>query len=293
MRFSTTALLALPLLASAAESPFEQYRAKFQNFLSSFGASTPGQPKADAPAVGGAAPGVATGGKGSKTKKVAEPKKIDVLTLENWKDTLYGPVRADAAQPAEWLVLVSGRNKTCFGRCERIDTAFTESAVKFASLPPSQPSPQHLARVNCDDTPVLCNAWSANAGAIWLFEVPTAPGAVVEIHTRRMNLTTVTAQDIVDAYAGTAATNRTEAGWHRFDPNGWFHPIEGKFAKYGLAMPLGYTFWALNAIPSWGMMLIVSFLSRSMMNRRMEGMNRPAGAPGAGPRAAPAGDARS
>jgi hypothetical protein len=37
MRFSTSALLALPLLAAAAESPFEQYKAQFQNVLGSLG----------------------------------------------------------------------------------------------------------------------------------------------------------------------------------------------------------------------------------------------------------------
>ncbi|KAK4098244.1 hypothetical protein N658DRAFT_499663 [Parathielavia hyrcaniae] len=286
MRFSTTALLALPLLAAAAESPFEQYKAKFQNFLSNFGASTPGADKADGPAVAGEAPSVATGAKG---KNAVEPKTIESFTLEDWKGTLYGPVRADAAQPqpAEWLVLVTGRNKTCLGRCERIETAFAEAAVKFASLPSSEPSPQRLARVNCEDQPVLCNSWSANAGSLWLFEVPAAPDAIVEIYTKRMNLTTVTPQDVVDVYAG-AVTDRAEAGWNRTDPTGWFHPIEGKLAKFGLSVPLGYAFWALGAIPSWGMMLIMSFVSRTMMNR---GMNRGAGAPGA-PRAAPAGDAR-
>jgi hypothetical protein len=124
----------------------------------------------------------------------------------------------------------------------------------------------NLAAVNCDDAPVLCNAWSANAGGLWLFEVSAPPPAPVEIHTKRMNLTTVTAQDIVDAYgSAAAASNKTEAGWNRFDPNGYFHPTEGKLARLGLAVPLGYVFWALNVIPSWGMMLIVSFLSRTMM----------------------------
>jgi hypothetical protein len=107
MRFSTTALLALPLLASAAESPFEQYKAKFQNFLSSFGASAPG---GTADKAAEAAPSVATSKGGAKTKNVVEPKKIETLTLENWKDTLL-----QGQQAEEWLVLLSGRNKTCFG----------------------------------------------------------------------------------------------------------------------------------------------------------------------------------
>lgn len=286
MRFSSTALLALPLLASAAESPFEQYKAKFQNFLGSLGASTGGAPKAaDAPAAA-AVPNAGTA-KAAKSKNV-EPKPITSLTLNTWKDTLYAPVKAGAAQPEEWLVMVTGGNKTCFGRCDRINTAFADAATPLAS--PASPS-LHLATLNCEEEPVLCNSWSANTGGLWLFEVVPAP-APVDIYTRRMNLTTVTTQDIVDAYR---APDREAAGWHLYDPNGFLHPLEGKLAKLGLSVPLGYFFWALNAMPSWGLMLIVSFVSRSMMNRRVDGMGGRPGAPGAAgaPRAAPPGDGRS
>ncbi len=112
MRFSTTALLALPLLASAAESPFEQYKAKFQNFLGSLGASPPAAGKADAPAAA-AVPSAATG-KAAKAKAV-EPKPVATLSLNTWKDTFYAPVQPAATTPEEWLVLVTGGNKTCFG----------------------------------------------------------------------------------------------------------------------------------------------------------------------------------
>jgi len=105
MRFSTAAVLALPLLAAAAESPFEQYKAKFQNFLSSFGASAPATAEKAEPAAA-AVP---------KTKAKISPKKIESLTLQGWKDTLYAPVKPDATVPEEWLVLVTGGNKTCFG----------------------------------------------------------------------------------------------------------------------------------------------------------------------------------
>ena len=105
MRFSSTAILALPLLAAAAESPFEQYKAKFQNFLSSFGAAAPAADKAE-PAA--AAP---------KSKTKVGPKKIENLTLENWKDTVYAPVKPGATTPEEWYILVSGGNKTCYGTC--------------------------------------------------------------------------------------------------------------------------------------------------------------------------------
>lgn len=109
MRFSTAAVLALPLLAAANESPFQQYKAKFQNFLSNLGVAGPVAEKSEAPAT----PSVASTGKGKK--KVMEAKPIHTLTLDNWKDTLYAPVKAEATQPEEWMVLISGRNKTCFG----------------------------------------------------------------------------------------------------------------------------------------------------------------------------------
>ncbi|KAK4135668.1 hypothetical protein BT67DRAFT_440558, partial [Trichocladium antarcticum] len=251
MRFSATALLALPLLAAAAESPFEQYKAKFQNFLSSLGATVPVADKAvDAPPA--AASSAATGA--AKSKKVVEPKKIETLTLENWKDTLYAPVQTDATTPEDWLVLMSGRNKTCFGNCGKLDEAFNESAGKFAQLPPAQ-SP-HLGYVNCDDQPVLCNSWSANAGAVWIFELLPRPAAV-DVYSKRLNLTTVTSQDVVDAYI-----KRDEVKLNKVE--GYFHPFDGFFAQNGLSVPVGYALWALNAIPSWGMMLVVTFISRTM-----------------------------
>jgi hypothetical protein len=108
MRFSTSAVLALPLLAAAAEGPFEQfgqYKAQFQNFLSSFGAKAP---TTEAPSAV------------EDPLQAAEAKigstQVEVLTLDNWKDKLYSSVKADSATPEEWWVLISGGNKTCFGR---------------------------------------------------------------------------------------------------------------------------------------------------------------------------------
>lgn len=105
MRVSATTILALPLLATAAESPFEQYKAQFQNFLSSFGASAPSAEKPAAAAAPDAAAPAST----------TAAKKISVLTTENWKDVLYEPVKAEATTPEEWWVLITGGNKTCFG----------------------------------------------------------------------------------------------------------------------------------------------------------------------------------
>lgn len=113
MRFSTSAaILALPLLA-AAESPLDQYKAKFQNFLGSFAGTTGGAAVPEAAEVPQQKPVVSN--TESATSSPVEPKHIERLTLANWKDTLYAPVQPDATTPEEWWVLVTGGNKTCFG----------------------------------------------------------------------------------------------------------------------------------------------------------------------------------
>lgn len=105
--------------------------------------------------------------------------------------------------------------------------------------------------------------WSANVGSLWHLQLPSSPGAPVDIHTRRVMLNTTTAQDIVDAWKADRADPETR--WRKLDADGYFHPFDGKFARWGLAVPLAYLFWGLNVIPSWGMMLAISFLSRWMM----------------------------
>ncbi|KAF0325196.1 hypothetical protein K4K61_012123 [Colletotrichum sp. SAR11_59] len=260
MRVSATTILALPLLAAAAESPFEQYKAQFQNFLSSFGASAPSATKQDTPEA--AAPD-------------AVAKSVSVLTVDNWKDVLYAPVKAEATTPEEWWVLITGRNKTCFGHCDKIETAFNESASKFAKLPESP----HLGLLNCDDEPVLCNAFSASSASLWSIGM-LPPGAQVDIWRKRLNVTTTTSDDIIDL-------------WKKGNKEDWilteniFHPFNSWVAQNNLSIPVGYFFWAFNLIPNWLFMLLVSFGSRTLMNRRMNNTldGRQAAAGGAAPAA--------
>ncbi|KAK3387716.1 hypothetical protein B0H63DRAFT_164324 [Podospora didyma] len=272
MRFSTSALLTLPLLAAAAESPFEQYKAKFQNFLGSFGVAVPSSTEKQEPVAAAKA-------------KVVGAKKIETLTLSSWKDTLYAPVKPDATQPEEWFVLVTGGNKTCFGHCGKVETAFNESVTKFAT----QSKSPHVGILNCDNEPILCTSWSASTGALWVFEMLPAP-APIDVYWKRLNLTTTTSDDILKV-----AGKDGKKSLYLIDS--YFHPFDGVLAKNGLALPIGYLLWGFNAIPSWAMMLIVSFFSRSMMNRQVNGANRPgnpaAAAAAGAARGAPAGDARS
>ncbi|TFA99427.1 hypothetical protein CCMA1212_008783 [Trichoderma ghanense] len=260
MRFSAAALVAaLPALSAAQENPLDQYVAQFQQLVGKYSAYLPSPSKYDDVAAHEAKTG---------------PKKLSVLGLHNWEETLYEPVAPDAKVPVEWWVLISGGNKTCFGRCGQAEAAFNETAVKFAQLPAAP----HMGYVNCDDQPILCNSWSAGIGQIWAFEMRPKP-APIDIYKKRLNLTTVTSDELVELH---------EAGdkkdWTLI--NSWFHPFNGKARELGLATPFGYFLWVFNLLPQWAFMLIVSFLSRSMIGNRAQQRNRQAGAPGGAPAAA-------
>lgn len=97
MRFST-ALAGLPLLASAQDVP--QYQAQFQNYLDKVWSYIPNPSKSDPV--------------GAAEAKVGELK-MDVLTLNNWRDVLYGHVSPQSTAPEETWLLITGGNKTCFG----------------------------------------------------------------------------------------------------------------------------------------------------------------------------------
>lgn len=106
MRFSASAIVAaLPALAAAQDSPIDQYKAQFQNFLGQMGSYIP-NPGAHNPIAAAEAK--------------AGSMKLSVLTLDNWKQTLYEPVASDATIPEEWWVLVTGRNKTCYGTLKQL-----------------------------------------------------------------------------------------------------------------------------------------------------------------------------
>lgn len=261
MRVSSTLLLGLPVLA-AAQNPLDEYKAKFQNFLSSFGV---GQ------AVPEAAPDAADV-KATGTGKVA----MHVLDLHTWNQTLFAPVKEGATKPEEWWVLLSGRNKTCFGRCLEIEAAFNETAVKFAS----RSNTPHMALLNCDDQPVLCNSWASGPPGLWVIEMLPRP-APINVYGRRLNTTTTTTKTFLDIHA--QADPRADFGLY----DSYFHPFDGVVAQYGAAVPIGYILYFFTVVPSWATMIGISFLSRSLMNRRMAPNDRPgAGAAGAG--AAPA-----
>lgn len=241
MRFSTLSLLALPLLASAAEqqNPLDQIQEQAQYWFNKFQSWIPNPSVAHEAAEAAAAK--------------AGGKKIDILTLSTWKDTLQSSYSASSQGKEEWWVLLTGGNKTCFGMCTQVETAFNESALAFATLP----SAPHLGYINCDQQPVLCNSWAAGPPVVWIFDVD-APGKPVDIHIQRLNTSTTTAKSFLDLH-------RTKRYLKNSPYEGYFHPFNGPIAEYGLSTPLGYALWVFGLVPSWMFMIGVSFLSRTMM----------------------------
>ncbi|KAI0484400.1 hypothetical protein GGR56DRAFT_23868 [Xylariaceae sp. FL0804] len=247
MRFSTTALLGLPLLA-AADAPdyqaqFQQYMGQAQGYFDKVASKIPHPNKFDPVAAAEAKAG---------------SMQMDILGLDNWKEVLYGPVKPDATTPEDWWVLFTGGNKTCFGRCGKVEAAFNETAGAF-TLTPGAP---HTAMVNCDDQPVLCNAWSAPVGGLWVFEMLPEPSPI-NIYTKWLNFTTTTSDDLIELQK---SDYKSELKLH----DGMFHPFNGPLAQNKLSTPVGYIIWAFNILPSWAFMVIISMVSRSMMSNRMQ-----------------------
>jgi hypothetical protein len=168
-----------------------------------------------------------------------------------------------------------------------IEKAFNETAKLWAA----NPDTPNLGYVNCENQPVLCNAWGAGAPCIWFVDVPppSVVGGKIAIRSKSLNTTTTTAQTFI---------NDWESKDHlKLEPyDGYFHPFHGKLAEYGLAVPAGYLFWVLAIVPSWLFMIGISFVSRTIMSRRAAapnaGQRRAAPPPAAAARPA-AGNARA
>jgi len=252
MRFSTITTLTLPLLAAATqqESPLDQVKAQAQYYfdkISSYIPNIPSPNKAHSLVDAHEAAAKAGG------------KTLHILTLNDWEQTIRGSVKPDSTTPEEWWVLISGGNKTCFGHCGQVEAAFNETAL-LLSVKPGAP---HFGYINCDSQPVLCNSWAAGPPNLWVIDV-AAPPAPVEVRYLNLNTTTTTVKTLTDLQANKKYRKREPY-------TGYFHPFDGQLAKYGLAVPVGYVFWALAIIPSWAFMIFISFVSRNIMSKRTLG----------------------
>lgn len=243
MRFSTISILALPLLGAATQqqSPLDQVKAQALYYFDKISDYIPNPSKSHATVEAHEAAAKAGG------------KTLHVLTLSNWEQTIRGSVKPDSLASEEWWVLISGGNKTCFGHCGQVETAFNETALLF-SVKPNAP---HFGYINCDSQPVLCNSWAAGPPNLWVIDVAAKP-APVDIRPLNLNTTTVSVKTFTDLQSNPVYKSATPYVGH-------FHPFDGPLARYGLAVPLGYLFWVLSVIPSWAMMIFISFASRSVM----------------------------
>lgn len=287
MRFSKAALLgALPLLvvAELQQVPLvdsliakgKHYFNQFQNYLPSVPTPSFAQydDESSAPPDGE-----------SPSTQIQKPVPIiETLTQETWKDTLQStPTTSTKSEDAireDWFVLLTGGNKTCFGLCGQVEFSFNESATLFSQ----EPTHPNLALLNCETQPILCNSWAAGAPALYIFSIPsiTLLDAKTPLYIHSLNTTTTTPETYVELW-------KTGSYKEKGPYEGYFHPFDGELTKYGAAIPLAYALWAFSAVPSWAFMIGVSFLSRTMMNRRMAPPDRPAAVPAGG---ATPGDAR-
>lgn len=240
MRLSSATLLALPLLAAAAhqESPLDQATAQAKYWFEKIQSYIPSPNKAHTPEAAAAKAGGKT---------------LNILTLDGWESTLRSSVKPASTTPEEWWVFITGGNKTCFGNCGAAEKAFNETAALWAV----NPTAPHLGFLNCEDQPVLCNSWGAGPPAVWIFDMKAAP-APIDIRVKGLNISDTTV---------TTFTNLHSAEAKNAIPvyDGLFHPFDGAFAKYGVAVPIGYLFWVFAVVPSWMFMIGISFLSRTMM----------------------------
>lgn len=240
MHFSTLALSALPLLAAAehVESPIDQFKAQAQHYFDLAQKYIPNPNKHDPVAAAAAK---------------AAGSVVEVLTLDSWDKTLRDSVTPSSTGPEEWWVLVTGGNKTCFGQCTQVETAFNESAVALAA----DPTAPHLAYLNCENQPVLCNSWAAGPPSLWVFEL-NAPGSPTDIRKVSLNTTTTTPETFAELH-------KTESWKLKPKLDSYFHPFDGQIAQAGLAKPVGYILWVFALVPSWLFMIGISFFSRTVM----------------------------
>jgi len=187
---------------------------------------------------------------------------VPSLNLSNWQSIVTPSASAKSTGPEEWLVYVTGGNKTCYGTCGNATAAWNKAAPVLSA---STSGPK-LAVVDCETEQILCNTWAAGPPAIYHFLLPkpladqTKPATTVRYIP--LNRTTVSAKDIIDI--------STKQKYLETAPyEGYFHPFDGLLATTGANLPLAYGMWALALMPSWAPMILISLFSRTFMGRRM------------------------
>ncbi|KAI1614763.1 PTH2 family peptidyl-tRNA hydrolase [Exophiala viscosa] len=205
---------------------------------------------------------------------------VEKINIRNWQRKLSP--KPDTEE--EWMIYMTGGNKTCFGRCDEVDEVWTESVPLLTALPQSAGSPPlHLGFVDCDQESVLCTSWAVTLPSVYHFMVPkkSEPQAKTPLHIKPLNFSETSTTSIVEIPSRSKSTYLKEDEY-----TGLLHPFDGLLSKFGLQQPFGYVMWGLGVMPSWVMMIGISFVSRQVMSRRMQGGRN--GQPPTGPAAPPA-----
>ncbi|KAK8220457.1 hypothetical protein IWZ00DRAFT_485313 [Phyllosticta capitalensis] len=256
MRVSSALLVALPALALAEDQvPLVDKVKGWFNQAQSY--------------VSTAIPAAATPVEAAASK-IAETA-VANLTLENWRQTINSSASASAAGPQEWMIYVTGGNKTCFGLCGNTTAAWNKSVPLLAAAP----SAPNLAVIDCETENILCNSWAASPPSIVHIQVPaplpdqSAPAPAVRfIPLNRVNTTALNITQL-----------HTEKKYEQTAPyEGIFHPFNGLLVQFGVEVPVAYVFWAFSKMPSWLPMVAISMISRNFMSRRAAPAARPQGA---------------
>lgn len=133
-----------------------------------------------------------------------------------------------------------------------------ESAAVLAALP----NAPHLAELDCENNNVLCNSWMADVPSIWYIllpkPLPDQSRPSTDIYIRRLNRTSTTVRDIVSLHTEGKYKTATKS-------DSAFHPFDGYLHKYGVAVPIGYVLLFFTRVPSWAIMIGISFFSRTFM----------------------------
>ncbi|KAL1958157.1 hypothetical protein VTO42DRAFT_5012 [Malbranchea cinnamomea] len=254
MRLSSSLVLLPALAAAQGQIPLkEQVQGWFDKAKSFFPANVPSAVK----------PVVDTATQQVPAAKPLEPKPVTQVTLDNWRSVLAPVDPETPSTERELMIFVTGGNKSCFGHCQRADKAWEESLLLFSA---DRTSPA-LGRLDCEKDNLLCSIWSTGPPAVWHFDLPVKPEEgqpkqKTEIHINRLNVTTVTAEDIYKIHSEKLWQQKPEY-------NGAFHPTDGWLSDYGLNIVLGYLIYYISLVPSWAMMIGISFISRTMMSRRL------------------------
>ncbi|KAH7117042.1 hypothetical protein B0J11DRAFT_561303 [Dendryphion nanum] len=248
MRVSSSLVLALPALALAQDQIplLDQAKGWFNKLTNAVTSAVPAVPSS--PLQAGA-------------EKVAESVQHH-LTVENWKDIVTVDPTASAPTTQDWIVYINGGNTTCYGMCGNTTKAWNQAATLLAA----KPNAPKLATINCDEQPVLCNAWSVGPPSLYYFNIPkpladqSAPAPTARyIPLNRTSTTVDTLKKLI-----------IDKEYEQTEPyEGLWHPFTSPLVDYGLAIPLGYVLWGFSKMPSWLPMILVSFVSRSFMGRRM------------------------